>query len=169
MTILNPIANKIVPFIAGIGFLISLIVSIVSQAGIFSIIIRPIVSATVMAFLVYITFFIISFVSPDFTKELEEMNSETSKSDESLEDVDSTEASNMNDQENIEKSDALKNEENSHSTDFDDGILGPTDRTVKGKNISKKEGELLVEGVAIKNEPKLMAETIKDLLAKDEI
>ncbi|MDH5717815.1 MAG: hypothetical protein OEZ22_09270 [Spirochaetia bacterium] len=162
---INQILLKSIISLGASGFIISLLASIIGSADYKAIIWQPLVSALVMAILGSAGYFIFEKFIPQFIKKLSAEEDIESMSD-SL-DIDNTENSENFNIENESISDDIENIEKLENDD-----IPIKERAINYASAKKKkqagEGEILVEGVPIKNEPKLMAEAIQHLLHQDE-
>ena len=153
--------------LAVLGFIVSLISSIIGGIDWISIIIRPIISALIMAGIGFSIFY--SFKEKIIEVEHEIFDDPIEHTTEG----DSTEEQTINNNEQNIDENTIENQniDTSHISDTSSSQNMGTGSSyipkTKNKNY-QKDGHLVVEGVPIKNEPNLMAEAIKHLLAKDE-
>ena len=175
----------LIPIIFAIlGYIVSLISSIIGSVGTTSIIIRPILSAIVMG---GIGAGIIYFFQEDIHKiqsELVETDSTTTENTSEFVETDSTKNENITNTE-VKNTDQSNNEVNDTDRSNKNEVKKPTETNQKtgfipdpiptrqnitaSQHTKAPEGHIMVEGVPIKNEPRLMAEAIKHLLAKDDM
>lgn len=152
----QPLMWKFIFFLAGFSYALSLFLTLLSGSGVVAILVRPILSAAAMGILGAGIYFALSGLVPEF---LEELESGPESEDELEVDLD----------DNIEEEVSPDSENLSSEPDMgldDDGTL-PSTRIKPGQQTAK-EGEILVEGVAIKNEPEVMAEAIQHVMSQDE-
>ena len=145
--------------LGGIGLLVSLVAVLLGGVGFPGLIIKPIASAMFMAMLGAGIYFLLRWQMPalfdvagDDLTELEDISKEVPDTkDDSLPEV---------------EEDLLpENKYDENIYDMDEKLPLPGVRSKR--NISGKEGEVVVEGVTLKNQPQVMAETIKALLDQD--
>jgi len=159
---------KLSILLAILGALIAFIFTLISGSGIMLLIVRPLVSALVMFILGTAIYIVFAKQVPEIIAELNPLQAEDSILPMDGEGVasssDATEAMAAHDMGSTSNSDfdAVK-------------VADPTSGSYSGmhqnpgkKNITAGPGEIVVEGVRIKNQPDVMAETIRHLMDQDE-
>ncbi|RME92005.1 MAG: hypothetical protein D6767_04065 [Candidatus Hydrogenedentota bacterium] len=141
-------------FLAGLGYLLSFLVTLIAGAGVFAVIIRPILSALFMGGVGAGIYLLLQKIEPEFLEEFESMPE--SSGDELEVDLDE-------DSEPLEEGETQENID----TDFP-ASEEPLPSTKIKPNQTPKEDEIVVEGVAIKNDPQVMADAIQHVMSQDE-
>ena len=159
---------KLSTLLAILGALIAFIFTLLSGSGITLLIVRPIVSALVMFILGTGIYILFAKQVPEIIAELNPPQAE-----DSVLPIESEGTSNSSD---AAEAMAASDVGSSSNSDFDSvKVADPTSGSYSGapqsggkKNITAGPGEIVVEGVRIKNQPDVMAETIRHLMDQDE-
>ncbi len=162
---LEPLMIRFSGFCAVLGFFVSFVTAIAVGADAMGILVRPFIMAVAMAVFGTAVYYTLFFTSP---KVIEEMNSIFLGGGALVGDFeDSLDDMNLGDDDMSEEFTAPEGDESLGLTADDGSVLSAGGGNANA-NRPAKEGEILVEGVPIQNEPKLMAEAIKHLLDQDE-
>ena len=162
---IDPLLVRFAIALAALGALVSFLSSLIAGAGFVGILLQPVIMALVMAAIGSGIYYLVSHLYPEMVAQVRSiflpMGGEAEMSD-GLDDLA------IND--DIESFTSEGNEESISETDLaaSDGSVLATPGSKSSRASFAKEGEILVEGVPIKNEPKLMAEAIQHLLDQDE-
>ena len=172
MNKLDPIFIKILIVFFILGAFVSIFACLISGVDILTLILRPILYGLIMAFLGGGLYFLLKSMSPEIIEVLQKDNVSGDSNGTNLEgDGNLAAGTEITDElstpfdsgEDVESKIARKNANSSDE-------MFKSKRSSSITNIKRthaKEGEILVEGVPIKNEPELMARTIKDLITRD--
>jgi len=157
---------KSIIFFSVLGAFISFLFSVIGGSGFPAILYQPFLSALVMALITAVGYFIIKKFAPAL------LNFENLETDIKTDDLSSSGDINKDtSDENLDQSDdyeSLTSDENEewNTKTTNSKNIRPAEKSTPRRTAG--EGEILVEGVPIKNEPKLMAEAIQHLISKDE-
>ncbi|HRP68951.1 MAG TPA: hypothetical protein PLY93_05410 [Turneriella sp.] len=157
---------KLSILLAVLGTLVALIFTILSDSGITALIVRPIVSGLFMFILGSVVFAVLEKKVPE-ALDVIHPPLETPGEGEALDALADTENS------SLEASDEALTHDSSSEADGIDSYTSSDISTSAGSSIPRKTGvqiskdEIVVNGVKFKNQPEVMAETIKQLMDDD--
>lgn len=145
--------------LAALGFLVSMIASLFAGASWLSLLWRPLLFASFMAFLGAAIFFLLKSKVPEVIEEFDGTAPLTEEDGLGLTTSDLADTAIADDETGANYYDGS---DSGSADEFDPKSPGAGNR--KG---SAGPGELLVEGVRIKNQPEVMADAIKHLMDQD--
>ena len=150
--------------LGGSGLLVSVAAVFLGGVDFPDFIIKPIVSAIIMAILGAGIYFLLEWQVPIL---FEMENEDLDKGEGLTESEDITEEIQNTEDNSLYKTDQdLKDPGWEYQSDINEKLS--LKEAKPPQNTSAREGEIVVEGVTFKNKPKIMAETIKTLLDQDE-
>ena len=156
---IDPMLIKLSVLCAALGMVVSLFSCLLGGAGFPAVLYRPFLYAVLMGLIGAIVFYFIHFTAPEVINEFKGNDAELDDFEGGDDGLD----------------DSLAFEDDSDSGDYsevdtsvDGNVLSSGSNTGGKPQRKARPGEIMVEGVPIKNEPKVMAEAIKHLLEQDE-
>lgn len=157
---------KLIIILSSLGALVSFLSGLIAGVGLPELIIRPVIFAIVMAALA----FIINMVITTQVPELVEVSADSSIIDSEDDDYSGAAGNSASD---FDSSTSLNSDEinSSKGEAFDSGGSSVLSGAKGGRHKKKQhagEGEIMVEGVALKDDPAVMAEAVKHLMDDDE-
>lgn len=147
-------------FCASLGLIVSLVACLLGGAGFPAILYRPFLYAFLMIIIAAASYYFLKMTFPEIIKAIESLNDTTVDLDD-LYDLESGE-------DDFALDDFDDDDQVSADSVVDTSDLHSITNSPGARRATAKAGEILVKGVPIKNEPKLMAKAIKHLLDKDE-
>ena len=147
-------------FCASLGLIVSLVACLLGGAGFPAILYRPFLYAFLMIIIAAASYYFLKMTFPEIIKAIESLNDTTVDLDD-LYDLESGE-------DDFTLDDFDDDDQVSADSVVDTSDLHSITNSPGARRATAKAGEILVKGVPIKNEPKLMAKAIKHLLDKDE-
>ena len=157
---LDPFLIRFSIFCASLGLIVSLIACLLGGAGFPALLYRPFLYAFLMIMVAAASYYFLKMTFPGIIKAIESLN-DTAADFDDLYDLESGE-----DDLALDLDDS--SDDNVSAGSVDVGDLHSITNSPGARQATAKAGEILVKGVPIKNEPKLMAKAIKHLLDKDE-
>lgn len=163
--IFSPAAIRLASILAGMGAIVALFAAFLGGASWVTWLYRPLIAAFFMGLLGIGIHLLLNTVSPEIVKAF---NDEENNAGENPDDMPS---------ENIHlenaPADSLESGSEAANTEASDDAIFRNDtgsgmQQKSKKNVVAGQGEIVVEGVKLKNEPKVMAEAIKHLMDQDE-
>ncbi|MCB1202030.1 MAG: hypothetical protein KDK41_15375 [Leptospiraceae bacterium] len=156
----SPAAIKLATALAVVGAIVALLASLFAGANWVAWLYRPVLAAVFMGILGFAIHFILKSTAP----EIVEVFSENPPVQEEGSTTDNAET------ENTEETNLSESEFKDTSYDDSDAMLRSSSQTPRraNKDVVAGDGEIVVEGVKLKNEPKVMAEAIKHLMDQDD-
>lgn len=159
---LDPFLIRFSIFCASLGLIVSLVACLLGGAGFPALLYRPFLYAFLMIMVATASYYFLKMTFPGIIKAIESLNDTATAADfDDLYDLESGE------------DDLALDLDDSSDDNISAGSVGAGDlhsitNSPGARQATAKAGEILVKGVPIKNEPKLMAKAIKHLLDKDE-
>ncbi|MCS7205211.1 MAG: hypothetical protein NZ853_05900 [Leptospiraceae bacterium] len=155
--------------IGSLGFIISLLFSLFSQNSLYSILISILISVVLSSAVGLISFLILKHRVPELIEGFEDglsISRRNTIQEADFEDELSLEKSEHTD----EMNEIVDNKEVLYSNTGSEGISEELIQTTSSKDSKPKHfgDHILIDKITIKNEPKLMAQAIRTMLAKDE-
>ena len=147
-------------FCASLGLIVSLVACLLGGAGFPAILYRPFLYAFLMIIIAAASYYFLKMTFPEIIKAIESLN-DTAVDFDDLYDLESGE-------DDFALDDFDDDDQVSADSVVDTSDLHSITNSPGARRATAKAGEILVKGVPIKNEPKLMAKAIKHLLDKDE-
>lgn len=157
---LDPFLIRFSIFCASLGLIVSLVACLLGGAGFPALLYRPFLYAFLMIMVATASYYFLKMTFPGIIKAIESLNDAAAGFDD-LYDLESDE-----DDLALDLDDS--SDDNVSAGSVDVGDLHSITNSPGARQATAKAGEILVKGVPIKNEPKLMAKAIKHLLDKDE-
>lgn len=158
---LDPFLIRFSIFCASLGLIVSLVACLLGGAGFPALLYRPFLYAFLMIMIAAASYYFLKMTFPEIIKAIESLN-DTAVDLDDLSDLESGE-------DDFALDDFDDDDDNvSAGSVVDTSDLHSITNSPGARRATAKAGEILVKGVPIKNEPKLMAKAIKHLLDKDE-
>ena len=146
-------------FCASLGLIVSLVACLLGGAGFPALLYRPFLYAFLMIMIAAASYYFLKMTFPEIIKAIESLNDTA---------VDLDDLSDLESGEDDLALDDFDDDNVSAGNVVDTSDLHSITNSPGARQATAKAGEILVKGVPIKNEPKLMAKAIKHLLDKDE-
>lgn len=171
----NPLFLKWTGVSSGFGAVLSFLVALISGAGFPAILYRPFLYGIIMGVVAAGSFFVIKLLIPELFDQLnEERPDDTTEKPET--ETDDSDQSSKDDtlEDSLGEEKSNEKEKTGESSLIDEklelGNYGAQQSVPEKKKKEDKvtEDEVIVQGVSLKNEPKLMADAIRDLIERDE-
>ena len=158
---LDPFLIRFSIFCASLGLIVSFVACLLGGAGFPALLYRPFLYAFLMIMVAAASYYFLKMTFPGIIKAIESLN-DTAADFDDLYGLESDE-----DDLALDLDDSSDDQVSTGSL-VDTSDLHSITNSPGARQAKAKAGEILVKGVPIKNEPKLMAKAIKHLLDKDE-